>query len=503
MKGAVASGHPLTSMAANNILEQGGNAFDAIIAAGFASTVAEPTLTSLGGGGFLLIHDAKNQSDDLIDFFVNSPGLGASGIEAPHMPPVDIKFRSSTQRFHIGPGSVAVPGTLRGLIYCYEKYCSLDLGDIMRPALEYLRNGIEVNGPMAYLFHILCPILTYNAYGKEIYYLKEGEMFYNPLLLEFLADLSPENWLARAYGPDEWDLPGNNYLITGDDLRSYKAFERKPLVIGYREHDIVTNPPPSLGGILIALTFALYKQHFKSDMAEADRLDLLASAMKVIIEMLGDDRKADRGRFQFASDLIESTRRDIDDILMGGSSISSRGTTHISVIDADGNAASMTASNGTNSGCFLGNTGIILNNMMGEDDLHPNGFYSLPPGRRVSSMMSPSFIRSGSEILAVLGSGGSKRIRTAIPQTVLNILDKGMGAVDSVCAPRIHFDDDGILQIEPGLDAEIVDQLGKHYDINLWSDLDMYFGGVNIVMKDHSGYGDPRRGGNFMQVKKG
>jgi gamma-glutamyltranspeptidase/glutathione hydrolase len=278
------------------------------------------------------------------------------------------------------------------------------------------------------------------------------------------------------------------------------VFDRDPLIIPYRGYKILTNPPPSFGGTLLKLTFTLLNEFNVGNITNEESHDLLVSVMKAINEMREEPLSEETPRFPFEKDLIRQTKTDLENIFKGKYPTSIEGTTHISVIDSEGNAASLTASNGSNSGCFLGNTGIMLNNMMGEDDLHPFGFYSVPPGRRVSSMMSPSFIKYNGDIFAVMGSGGSKRIRTAIPQTVINIFDKKMNIHDAVESPRLHYDDDGILQIEPGFDNTIVEYLKQYYDINLWELKDMYFGGVHTVLHDLSGEGDSRRGGCFMKV---
>ena len=504
MKGAVASGHPLTSEAACEMLKKGGNAFDAVVAAGFASVVAEPTLTRLAGGGFLLIHEHKSRCDRLIDFFVNTPGLGCKNISTPPLVPVDIRFRSTIQRFHIGIGSVAVPGALKGLLHCYDNFCTMDIDDLVKPAIRYLEEGIQVTETMAYLFHILRPIMTYEQYGKAICNIREGDKYYNPLLLKFLSDPSPEKWTKEVYTPEEWPFDQAEHngecLLTREDFENYGVIDRDPLIIPYRNLKILTNPPPSFGGILLKLTFTLLNEYDVGSMTAGERHDLFVSIMKSIKEMREDVSEEEKTRFPFNKDIIRNAEIELENIFKGKTPISTQGTTHISVIDSEGNAASMTASNGSNSGCFMGDTGIMLNNMMGEDDLHPFGFYSVPPGRRVSSMMSPSFIKSTGEIFAVLGSGGSKRIRTAIPQSVVNIIDKKMDIDDAIESPRLHFDDDGILQIEPGFDQEIIDYLKKLYDINLWEHKDMYFGGVHTVLNDLSGKGDSRRGGSFIKV---
>lgn len=504
MKGAVASGHPLTSEAACEILRRGGTAFDAVVAAGFASVVVEPMLSGLGGGGFLLTHNQGADHDTLLDFFVNTPGLGCKDISPPPLIPVDLRFKSTVQRFHIGIGSVAVPGALKGLVHCYETLCEMDIEDIMKPALRYLAEGVEVTNTTAYLLDILRPINTHTDYGREILDLKEGDKIYNPLLREFLSDGPPERWIQQFYygGDLPFERAGGQgaCLLTPKDFRNYRVIERNPLGIPYRHYEILTNPPPSFGGTLLKLSLSLLDDFELEDMNEEDRMDLLASLMTELNEMRREGPRRVKTRFPFDNDRIRSAEIEIEGIFRGDSALSTEGTTHISIIDGEGNAASMTVSNGSNSGCFFGETGIMLNNMMGEDDLHPNGFYSLPPGRRISSMMSPLFIKSNGGIHAVMGSGGSKRIRTALLQTVINLIDKKMDVGDAVESPRVHLDDDDILQVEPGYDTSVVEYLKKYYKVNLWRHKDMYFGGVHTVMRDLSGRGDSRRGGSFMRV---
>ncbi|NOZ68660.1 MAG: gamma-glutamyltransferase, partial [Deferribacteres bacterium] len=177
--------------------------------------------------------------------------------------------------------------------------------------------------------------------------------------------------------------------------------------------------------------------------------------------------------------------------------IATQGTTHISAVDGQGNAASMTTSNGSGSGCFIPGTGIMLNNMMGEDDLHPDGFFSSPPGMRVSSMMVPTIILKHGRADVVMGSGGSKRIKTAVLQVLLNIIDFNCSLEEAVEAPRIHLED-GTLHTEPGLPADVLERLAAHYKLNRWNTRDMYFGGVHCVSGEMHGWGDSRRGGVFL-----
>jgi gamma-glutamyltranspeptidase/glutathione hydrolase len=188
--------------------------------------------------------------------------------------------------------------------------------------------------------------------------------------------------------------------------------------------------------------------------------------------------------------LTESTRR---------MRLFSRGTTHVSVADRSGNCAGMTCSNGEGAGYFAPGTGVMLNNMMGEDDLHPQGFHAGQPGERVFSMMSPSLLLQEGHVRLVLGSGGSKRIRTAVSQVLSQVVDFNRSLQQAVDAPRLYLDED-CLQLEPGFAEEAVAAVKNELPVNLWPQKDVYFGGVHAVIPGVEGAGDPRRGGSVVTV---
>jgi gamma-glutamyltranspeptidase/glutathione hydrolase len=182
--------------------------------------------------------------------------------------------------------------------------------------------------------------------------------------------------------------------------------------------------------------------------------------------------------------------------------VTARGTTHISVIDGEGNAASLTLSNGEGCGHLLPGTGIMLNNMLGEEDLNPGGFHHWQENVRVSSMMAPSLALDNNRLIAI-GSGGSNRLRTAILQTLCNMIDFDMSVETAVAAPRIHYERDRI-SIEPGFPAESVDALIAAFpEHHLWNEKNLFFGGAHTVLFNGTGFegaGDPRRGGVFLRA---
>ena len=491
----IAAGHPMVANAAAEVLKAGGNAFDAAVAAGFAGSVAEPALTSLGGGGFLLARTAGGM-ETLFDFFVDTPGKDRSDpCPKPHFFPVTVRFPGSDQIFNIGLGSVAVPGTLKGLLHVHRRLGSMPLREILQPAIHLARHGVSLNSHQAYFLDLLRPIMLHSPEGRSIFspdgrYLCEGDLLKNPDLASFLETL-PEH-MGREFYEGETarrvalDMDQGRGLITLKDLRDYQVIERNPLEFTYRKNRILTNPAPSSGGSLIALAlkilerFPLRGQKWGSP----GHLLLMAEVMQAV------DRERKSG---FSN--LEHLDPDVPGAIASGIRRGFfRGTTHMSIADTFGNVASMTNSNGEGSGYFAPSTGIMLNNMMGEDDLHPQGFHCSPPGIRVSSMMSPTIVMRKDDVKLVLGSGGSKRIRTAITQVIVNCLDFEMDLEAAVNSPRIHWDGES-LQVEDGYPEKSTAQVGESFRVNIWPGIDVYFGGVHAVEPGGSGVGDPRRGG--------
>ncbi len=502
----VASGHELVSRTAADILCNGGNAFDAVVAAGFAGAVAEQTLTSLGGGGFLLARTCDRSGscrEIFFDFFVDTPGRGLADPPEPHFFPVTVDFGGSGQDFNIGLGSVAVPGTLKGLLHVHGRLGRMDLADVLAPAIELAR-GHRLNSFQAGFLGLLRPIMTMSETGRSLYepggrYLRAGDILINRELADFMASLVHDQGhsfyqgdIARAM---DRDMRAGDGLLTFEDLAAYQVIERDPLRIPYHGRLLLTAPPPSMGGTLIGLSLSLLEAMEPLDGAWGSAAHLLRTTglMQEVerLRELGVCTPDALAEFLDSATVDYSTKR----IRMF-----SRGTTHISIADRDGNVASMTCSNGEGSGYFAPGTGIMLNNMMGEDDLHPDGFHSAPPGQRVGSMMSPSVLLHGDRAELVLGSGGSKRIRTAMTQVLTQMVDFGRDLVQAVEAPRLHWDGE-VLQMEPGFAEASVAALQQKVRVNVWQEKSMYFGGVHVVVPGRGGAGDPRRGGAVEVVR--
>jgi gamma-glutamyltranspeptidase/glutathione hydrolase len=286
-------------------------------------------------------------------------------------------------------------------------------------------------------------------------------------------------------------------LITREDLAAYEVVERRPVRARFRGREVLTNPPPSSGGILIADALELL-----------ERLDRPCDvrALAEVIASTNRARDADfvdgLQRADYANTFLAP--RALDQV---SAEIASRlgSTTHLAVIDGDGACATVTCSNGSCSGVVVPGTGVHLNNMLGEEDLNPSGFHSHQPGLRVPSMMAPTIVLADNDVEIALGSAGSNRIRSAIVQTIANVIDGGMVAQAAVDTPRIHVEGD-LIDAEPGVDPQALNWLAGHdWNLRRWQERNLYFGGVQAVVKDAaggiSGGGDPRRGGAVHSVE--
>ena len=520
MKGAVAAGHEITAQAGARALEEGGNAVDACIAAAFASWVAESPLTGPGAGGFMLVHRGHDRSSRLLDFFVATPGQGLRRRQRAEMDTVDIPFEGSdtTQRFLIGHASCAVPGTVAGLADAHRAYGTLPWAELVAPAIELARSGVVMSDAQALLHMLLDSILRHTpesraVYGKRSRLLAGDTLVARELAgtLEELAVEGPQAFyrgdIARAIVAHVQEHGGT---ITRRDLEAYRVIRRRPVEAGYRRHTFESNPPPSSGGVLIGYGLAILDRLGPPGEAGS------AAELSIVVEALLEQNRV-RGP-RFSRDLYRGglARRLLADTSVAegarrvgaGTRVpvkltSPAGTTHISAMDANGNAAALSSSTGAGSGVVVPGTGIHMNNMLGEYDLQPSG-PPPTPGTRLTSMMAPSIVsRSGNPRL-VLGSAGSARLRAAIMQVVVNVVGHGMGVEQAIVSPRIHVDD-GEVHAEGGHDRAALDELDRAgYDVVRWRHLDLFFGGVAAVERLQDGTlaaaGDPRRGGHGVVV---
>jgi gamma-glutamyltranspeptidase/glutathione hydrolase len=497
MRGVVAAGHPLTAEAGASVLREGGNAVDAAVCAVLTSFAVESPLTGFGAGGHMMVHGASGETT-LVDFFVAAPGFDGIARRA-ELVPVPIRFDTdTTQTFYVGPASCGVPGTAAGLAHALERFGTMPLSALVEPGIRWAREGAPINRGQAFILEILAPIHELMPGTRELYVpggrqLGEGDVFRFPELAEALERFAAEG--AETFYRGEVATKISDFVVSHGgmigpgDLASYAAIERPPIVAPFRGTEVLTNPPPSSGGILIAYCLGLLER-FGSE----------SGPEQMVLAM---EAANDRRDLAFAEALYEEGMEAgfLDPVGLDLAAADLLGsTTHISVLDGEGACASVTCSNGSGSGVLVPGTGVILNNMLGEEDLNPAGFHAIAPGRRVPSMMAPTVVLRNGEIVLALGSAGSNRIRSAILQTVVRVVEQGFPVAAAVEAPRLHFEQ-GVVQAEPGLDPDALARVeARGVPVAEWPSINLFFGGVQAVARDPAsgqlnGGGDPRRGG--------
>jgi gamma-glutamyltranspeptidase/glutathione hydrolase len=483
MKGAIAAGHPLTAQAGAQALEAGGNAVDAAVAAALVSWVAESPLTGPGAGGFMLVHRARDRSTRVFDFFVAIPGLGLQDGRLAEMDHVDVDFSGgSTQRFHIGAASCAIPGAALGLETAHKSFGRLPWRDLFGPAVEFARTGVKLNDGQAYLHRILDLILRHTPESRAVYdnggeRLRSGDTLVQRDLagtLELLAEKGASELYRGELAAAVADhLHACGGCFTHQDLADYRVIRRRPVRASFCGEEFLSNPPPSRGGVLIAYGLPLLEEFGVGKAGTAEAIDSLARVMQ-------EQLVAPAGRGLLRALELRAVVR---------------GTTHISVIDDRGNAVALTASTGAGSGIVVPGTGIHMNNMIGEFDISRKP----PPGARLSSGMSPSLVLREGRPHLVVGSAGSLRLRGAVLQVVVNVVGHGLPVEEAIERPRVHLDEQEVLHCEGGHDSAELDRLEElGWNVSRWRSHNLYFGGVAAVTLDGeelAAAGDPRRGG--------
>lgn len=476
MAAVVAAGNPHTANAAAEILRAGGNAVDAIVAGGLAAFIAEPLLASAGGAGMLTV--AMPKGDAVVDFFSATPGLGGLNEERDFVS-IDIDFGSAMQRFHVGRGSAAPPVAFPGLAEAAKRFGSLPLSAIVEPAVALARNGAPVSEESAEVFRLLWPInqlsvATMAAYSANDQPPSPGTRHPMPSMVDVLhafaehGDTPPRvrEAMLEAFGIDAGGC------LTPQDLDAARPQIVEPRTFDLGGWQVLASP--RIGGHMIdVITGALKGEPASRHAVEARRIALACKAGHMAKDALLDSE-------------------------IGV-------TTHLSILDANGGAASMTLTNGEGCGHVIPGTAIQLNNFMGEEDLHPKGFFGMPPGSPLPSMIAPCVARGPEGILA-LGSGGANRIRSVVSQ-VLYRVTRGESLEQAVLAPRIHAENDSVwLEMAERPDPaatlhQLHDAFGHVYEFPIRA---FFFGGVHAVMKrgeSLEGMGDPRRGGAVVEVR--
>lgn len=516
--GMVASAHPLASEAGLRILQQGGNAVDAMVATAFALGVVEPNASGIGGGGFMTIRLKDMQEAVTIDFR-ETAALAT---------PSDIYYKDKSsfkQLTHSGARAVGVPGDVAGLSLALEEYGTMSLRQVVQPAIEYARNGFPVSEKLNGFIIEAYDVISENSATSAIFLqdglpLSTGALLKNTDLavtLEKIGDEGPDYFykgeIADAIVSEMKRLGG---YITREDLAAYRPVLKKAVTGSYRNYRIFSTAPPSGGGTHLIEFLNILEGYPLKDMGHnsAETIHILAEAMKICLA----DKAANMAdpAFSFVpvkkltgKPYAEERRKYID--LHKASfdykapkmvTKESNSTTHLSVVDSEGNMVALTQSinHWFGSGVTVPNTGILLNNHLADFSSKAGVPNSIAPGKRPVSSIAPTLIYKDDQPYMTIGTPGGSRIIGALGQIIINIIDFGMPIDDAIEAPRIHAYKK-ILHVEGRIPAETIQQLEKlGHKVKVHPDYDNYFGGAQGILIDPSdhklhGGADSRRDG--------
>jgi gamma-glutamyltranspeptidase/glutathione hydrolase len=454
MQAAVAAGHPATTAAGIEILEAGGSAADAAVAACLASCVAETVMTGLLGGGHAIYFDAASASARNLDCFVAVPGLGAEPRE-PELIELEVPFGAELVHYAVGPASCAVPGLPAGLAALSRAHGRLPWPSLAEPAIELARDGVELPPAHASCLAMLAPVMTMNE-GAEIYapggrLLQAGELLRQPGLVAVLEAVA-EDASSVYTGSIAAELLAlsdeRGGVLTVEDLHAYEPGWHEPVGVPYLDYTLLTRAG----------------------------LSAIPETVPRLPRMRGLDATE---RVLALVDVLEATP-------LGGGD-----TTNISIVDRDGNACVLTTSLGLGSGDFLPGRDLHLNSMLGEAALVRG---RLQPGDRMESMMAPTLALEREQLALAAGAAGGTRLRTALLGVISGILDEGLSPSEATARPRVHPALD-VVNAEPGVDeAALLELEARGRSVRRWPGLHHYFGGVSVVSRTGAA-GDPRRNG--------
>jgi gamma-glutamyltranspeptidase/glutathione hydrolase len=497
---AVATTSQLAADAAREVAEVGGNAVDCALAAALLTINTEPGVCALGGSAFITIW---RDGDDpvTVDGNVAVPGKGlADGERRKGAVEVTLAYGGGITTL-VGPGSVSVPGTLAAMEDAWKNYGSVPWRSIFEPSIRACRDGFALSGACRYYLGYSGDIIFGRSKdGHKALHRDDGSLIDagETVLIPHLADSldAIANEGARIFYEGEIAQAIANHcrsgegMLTLEDLRSYRAVERTPLMSQIGAWQLASNPPPAVGGaVLTAMLLAC---------ADLDIEHWDAGALAQLIQSQRACLDFRQRRLDLAEDVGKEAAQLVEAARSGRllSRWTSASTVHTSVVDDSGNGCAITASSGYGSGEMPDGTGLWLNNCLGEIELNRRGLDAGPPGTRLPSNMAPSVARRDGAVLAV-GSPGADRITTAMQQFLINYLQIGMPLADAIAHPRVHVDTSGEeiqLKAEPDLDLPDTD-----LPVTVFPELVMYFGGVGAaVFDDEAGFdvaADPRREG--------
>jgi len=451
-------------------------------------------LASLAGGGFFMLQPASQRAR-VIDAFVQTPTHLRPQAEL-DIETVELDFGGSTQAFNIGRGTVAVPGMVRGAFSLNAELGHIPLKELVNVSLETGRQPVRVNDCQARIFKTLTPVCLTRTSAAQ--YFSSPDDSQNPVGAGDALEISP---LADTL--DVLANEGEDFFYRGEiaamfesqakheggsiglkDLERYETKIREVETVALADASVALTPAPSAGGVLLGfgLAMAAASDSLQPDTPVIDKLQTLVNIMQATGRARIECTDPDGYDWPDVTRLLAETYIARWQQQLADRARAWRGTTHLSVIDHDGNIASLSTSNGAGCGEILGATGIMPNNMLGEEDLSPRGLFNWEPDQRMSSMMTR----------------GSNRIRTAMLQVIVNLELLAMPLEQAVNQSRIHVEDD-TLWLEGGWPESVVAQFTECFpDAHCFDDISFYFGGVHAASQGPAGVdgsGDARRGG--------
>ena len=487
--GMVAAQNSLSAQAGAEVLADGGNAVDAAVAVGFSLAVTLPRAGNLGGGGFMLVHDAADDEDVAIDYREMAPLRATRDMYLDEKGDVD----SSRSKFsHLASG---VPGTVAGLFYAHQEYGRLPWKRLLQPAIRQARDGIVVSYDLAELLKTRKERMCRNEATCGYFY-KAGGVPYEAGDTWVQKDLARTLELVARHGPAAFyegriadlidaEMERGGGYVDKASLAAYKPTVREVLRGEYRGFEIVTMPPPSSGGVHLLQMLNILEQFPVTRLGAggADNVHLLAEVARLAYadrsKHLGDPDfyavpvdwlTGDEYAVQLAATIDMEVAKNSEDVAPGVAPLpESADTTHFSVMDADGNVVSntYTLNFSFGSGIAVPGAGFLLNNEM--DDFVakpgvPNAFgllggeaNSVKPLKRPLSSMTPAIVFANGEPWFATGSPGGSRIITSVLQMIVNVIDHGMNLAEAASAPRMHhqwFPD--VLQLESGFSPDTI-----------------------------------------------
>ena len=462
---AVAAADVATAAVGARVLDDGGNAADAAVAAALSACAAETIYTGLAGGGFAVHWDAEQRRASVVDFFVTVPGRGLTTPVAP-MTAIHVSFGAAPLEYHVGAATVAVPGTPRGLHEVHRAFGRLGWHEVVQPAYELAAGGVSLSVQKAVGLAVMREAMCLGEEGRAAYaprgrLLGAGERLFHPGLARSFAvlrDEGPEPFYTGDVATAMLDvLADGGGALTADDLAAYR-----PSVSAARA-------VPFNGGSV----------HGRTDLL--DLLGTLAALPADVAALASPHRVA-----AWVRALMDPRR---------GGAHSGTGTSNVCAVDAAGNACAVTTSLGLGSGDWVPGYGLHLNSMIGEGELMVAG---APVGSRVPSMMSPVVAADADGLLAVAGAAGGSRIRSSMLQVLCGVLAEGLAADEAVNRPRVHpvaANDQVLAHVEPGMPADVLAGLrAEGLTVHEWDSHSAYFGGVSVISRQGAA-ADPRRDG--------